>query len=193
VSKPAAARSVAVYSLKGGVGKTTIAVNLAWAAAALSRRSTLLWDLDAQAASTWLLGGKSVEQEAQAVFSKDIAPSRLVRETATHGLHLLPADASLRGLDRFFFGLGKKRRLEKLLVRKPWQGATRRSAPSHPARPQPWRYPNSGALSSAGWPASPKPVDPVRRCFQAFEHGGSGPGPVASRLLDRCLPDVGQP
>jgi cellulose biosynthesis protein BcsQ len=117
VSKPAAARSVAVYSLKGGVGKTTIAVNLAWAAAALSRRSTLLWDLDAQAASTWLLGGKSVEQEAQAVFSKDIAPSKLVRETATHGLHLLPADASLRGLDRFFFGLGKKRRLEKLLVR----------------------------------------------------------------------------
>jgi cellulose biosynthesis protein BcsQ len=116
VSKPAA-RSVAVYSLKGGVGKTTIAVNLAWAAAALSRRSTLLWDLDAQAASTWLLGGKSVEQEAQAVFSKDIAPSKLVRETATHGLHLLPADASLRGLDRFFFGLGKKRRLEKLLVR----------------------------------------------------------------------------
>jgi cellulose biosynthesis protein BcsQ len=117
LSKAAGARSVAVYSLKGGVGKTTIAVNLAWAAAALSRRSTLLWDLDAQAASTWLLGGEQGAQEAQAVFARDEAPSKLVRETATERLHLLPADASLRSLDRFFFGLAKKRRLEKLLAR----------------------------------------------------------------------------
>ena len=49
--------TVAIYSLKGGVGKTTLAVNLAWCAAALSSRRTLLWDLDPQAASTWLIGG----------------------------------------------------------------------------------------------------------------------------------------
>lgn len=110
--------SVAVYSLKGGVGKTTIAVNLAWAAAALSRRNTLLWDLDAQAAATWLLGGEGRNgHEAQAVFARDLPPAKLVRPTATERLHLLGADASLRGLDRFFFGLGKKRRLEKLLGR----------------------------------------------------------------------------
>ncbi|MBN8841414.1 MAG: ParA family protein, partial [Sphingomonadales bacterium] len=45
--------TIAVYSLKGGVGKTTLAVNLAWCAAARSARRTLLWDLDPQAAASW--------------------------------------------------------------------------------------------------------------------------------------------
>ena len=111
-------RSIAVYSLKGGVGKTSIAVNLAWAAAALSSRKTLLWDLDGQAASTFLLGAEAAgSEEAQAVFSRDVAPSKLVRPTATPRLDLLPADASLRGLDRFFFTLARKKRLAKLLGR----------------------------------------------------------------------------
>ena len=47
---------VAVYSAKGGVGKSTLAVNLAWASAILSKRRTLLWDLDAQGAASYILG-----------------------------------------------------------------------------------------------------------------------------------------
>ena len=109
-------KSIAVYSLKGGVGKTTLAVNLAWASATLSSRRTLIWDLDSQAAASFLLqADRPKTQEAKAVFARDILPEKLVVPTRIDRLRLLPADASLRNLDRFFFDLGKKKRLDKLL------------------------------------------------------------------------------
>lgn len=108
--------TIAVYSLKGGVGKTTLAVNLAWSAAVQSSRRTLLWDLDPQAASSWLLGDdRKAKDQAQAVFARDVSPEKLIAPTATPNLDLLRADTSLRGLDQFFFELGKRKRLAKLL------------------------------------------------------------------------------
>ena len=108
--------TIAVYSLKGGVGKTTLAVSLAWASATRSARRTLLWDVDPQAAASFLLGDDARgKQEAQAVFAKDVDPVKLIHPTGIERLDLLPADASLRGLDRFLFGLGKKKRLLKLI------------------------------------------------------------------------------
>lgn len=108
--------TVAIYSAKGGVGKSTLAVNLAWSAATLSARRTLLWDLDAQGASSFILGdGKASRVQAQSVFAKDADPDALIRPTAYERLDLLPADASLRRLDRLFFDIGKKKRLAKLI------------------------------------------------------------------------------
>lgn len=109
-------RAIAVYSLKGGVGKTTLAVALAWASATRSARRTLLWDVDPQAAASYLLGAAPQgKHRAQAVFAKEVDPAKLIRPTGIDRLELLPADASLRGLDRFLFGLGKKKRLLKLI------------------------------------------------------------------------------
>ena len=112
--------TIAIYSLKGGVGKTTLAVNLAWCAATLSARRTLLWDLDPQAASSFLLSarpeGKKAKDQAQSVFARDVEPEKLIEKTATPRLYLIGADASLRGLDLLFHELDKKKRLQKLLT-----------------------------------------------------------------------------
>src|SRR3978361_2158373 len=107
--------TIAIYSLKGGVGKTTLAVNLAWTAAVQSARRTLLWDLDPQAASSFLLTDKKPQGDALSIFSKDVTPDKLIRATVTPQLDLIPADASLRDLDLLFHELDKKKRLAKLL------------------------------------------------------------------------------
>lgn len=107
--------AIAIYSLKGGVGKTSMAVNLAWCAASLCARRTLLWDLDPQAASTWLLGGPASGDRAQAIFSRDVAVDRLIRQTDVPRLSLIGADDSLRGLDLLFHAIDKKKRLGRLI------------------------------------------------------------------------------
>ena len=107
--------SIAVYSVKGGVGKTTLAVNLAWCAASISRRKTLLWDLDAANGSGFLLGIDPLKKRsADTVFAEGSDPAKLIQATAYKGLDLLPADESIRALDRQLDRMGKKRRLAKL-------------------------------------------------------------------------------
>lgn len=107
--------SIAVYSVKGGVGKTTLAVNLAWCAASISRRKTLLWDLDAANGSGFLLGvDPRKKHSANSMFADGSDPAKLIQPTAYAGLDLLPADESIRAIDRTLDRLGKKKRLAKL-------------------------------------------------------------------------------
>lgn len=110
--------TVAVYNIKGGVGKTSIAANLAWSASQRSARRVLLWDLDAQGAASFLLGHDAhmgAAQRAADLFTGDGKPKGLVRKTAYPRLDLLPADPSLATLDRVLHDLGKKKRLARLV------------------------------------------------------------------------------
>jgi cellulose biosynthesis protein BcsQ len=87
---------LAVTNIKGGVGKTTSAVNLAYLCAA-SGRTTLLWDLDSQGGATYALRG---EPHEEATARKLLAGKRelpeLILATGYPRLDLLPADFSYR-------------------------------------------------------------------------------------------------
>ena len=107
---------VAIYSMKGGVGKSCTAVNLAWNSAVSSSRRTLLWDLDPQGAASFILKGDNMEKDrAHAMIAGNVKPGKLIKATEIENLDLLAADVSLRSLDRLFFQISKKRHLGKLL------------------------------------------------------------------------------
>lgn len=90
---------VATYSIKGGVGKTTAAVNLSFEAARSGAR-VLLWDLDPQGAATFFFRVKpGFKGGAERLIGRKGDLAAHVKESDLTGLHLLPADFSLRHLD----------------------------------------------------------------------------------------------
>ena len=94
-----AMKIIAVTNIKGGVGKTTTAVNLSYLCAA-SAGPTLLWDLDPQGAATYTLRGDPVEHASpkKLLNGKRHLPE-LILSTGYANLDLLPADFSYRNFD----------------------------------------------------------------------------------------------
>jgi chromosome partitioning protein len=109
-------RIVAVYNIKGGVGKTTTAVNLAYLSAARGHR-TLLWDLDAQGAATYILRVRArVKGGGEALVRARRPLEAAVKGTDYDNLDLLPADFTYRHLDLLLDAQKKPtRRLAELL------------------------------------------------------------------------------
>lgn len=103
----------ATYSIKGGVGKTAAAVNLAYLAARDGEPS-LLWDLDPQGAATFLLRVKpKVKGGAQAMVRRRRSIDEAIKATDFANFDLVPADLSYRHLD---LALDRTKRPERQLA-----------------------------------------------------------------------------
>lgn len=93
------AATVALYNVKGGVGKTSAAVNLAWTAAEGGAR-VLLWDLDPQGAASYLLRIRPKVRGGGAKLVRGKSdPAALLKGSDHPRLDLLPADFSYRNMD----------------------------------------------------------------------------------------------
>ena len=103
---------LAVYNLKGGVGKTASAVNLGYLCAKAGYR-TLIWDLDPQGAASFYFRIKpKIKGGSQRLLKGNSELDDYIKGTDFENLDLLPADFSYRYMD---IGLNQgKRPTEKL-------------------------------------------------------------------------------
>jgi cellulose biosynthesis protein BcsQ len=90
---------IATYNIKGGVGKTSTTVNLAYLAAK-NGYQTLVWDLDPQGASSYYFRIKpKIKGGSKALITGKRELDGLIKGTDFDYLDLLPADFSFRNLD----------------------------------------------------------------------------------------------
>ena len=108
---------LATYSIKGGVGKTTAAVNLAYLAS-LEGYRTLLWDLDPQGSATFCFRVKpKIKGGLQRLQTRKNTLDKAVKATDFPGLDLIPADFSFRNLDQVLSDTKKPvKQLEQLML-----------------------------------------------------------------------------
>jgi chromosome partitioning protein len=108
--------TLALYSNKGGVGKTAAAVNLAYLAAQAGL-STLICDLDPQSSTSFYFRVKpKLKRKARGLVTGGKGVDRSIKGTDYENLDLLPADFSHRNLDITFDRLKRrKHRLDMVL------------------------------------------------------------------------------
>lgn len=91
--------TIALYNLKGGVGKTAAAINLAFLSAKQGYK-TLVWDLDPQGSSSFYLGASAtVKNEAKKILSGEMDLASAIQTSAYENLDIIPADLSARHAD----------------------------------------------------------------------------------------------
>ncbi|HEY4441961.1 MAG TPA: AAA family ATPase [Candidatus Elarobacter sp.] len=114
----ATARVTAIVNQKGGVGKTTTAVNLG-ASLALMGRRVLIVDIDPQGNTTTGFGvdKRGIERDVYAVLLRDAAVADAVRPTEVENLAILPATLNLAGAEiELVSAMQRENRLKTALV-----------------------------------------------------------------------------
>jgi chromosome partitioning protein len=108
----------ATYNIKGGVGKTTTAVNLAYLAATESGLRTMLWDLDPQGAASFMFRVKPrVKGGGKALIRGKRPLDDAIKGTDFDNLDLMPADFTYRNMDLLLDNVsGSSRQLSRLLA-----------------------------------------------------------------------------
>lgn len=108
---------VGVYNIKGGVGKTATAVNVAHLAAKSGLR-TLIWDLDPQAAATFYLRVRPKVKGSLKLLKGKRDLEEVVKGSDYPNLDLLPSDFSYRNMD-LLLGENKKPSVQLLKLLRP--------------------------------------------------------------------------
>jgi chromosome partitioning protein len=109
--------TIALYNLKGGVGKTASCVNLAFLAARDGMR-TLLWDIDPQGSASFYFQGKTRPKGGiRKLMGQESPLAEAARPTDYENLDLVSADTSARSTDILIEEAGRSRkRLKSLLA-----------------------------------------------------------------------------
>lgn len=108
--------TLALYNLKGGVGKTAATVNLAYLAAKEGYK-TLIWDMDPQGSSSFYLGAEATtKNESRKLLNSEMELLDAVQSSAYENLDIIPADLSARHADVLLSEMKQsKRKIASLL------------------------------------------------------------------------------